>query len=264
MIDAIFERLDMPVQHRRVARDALAVEFFVNRDPVRARYLVRTDLRARLFAENLGCAAVDVIQPGIFERLDDVRERQAMALGHVLDFGGGEERELNVRQRFLEAAHQRQPVVERKLARIVPADDVDLIEVRAGLHRLGEDLVRRHPEDPFRFLELIRSERAELARGKAHVGRVDVTVENVIHVLAALAFLLIAREPPERMKIGRTIEREPVGHRKRRSRLDFAPDLDQRRILVCHVNLPVKWPCFFGSNSTGAPAAAKGPLLERR
>ena len=64
-----------------------------------------------------------------------------MALGHVLDLGRGEERELDVRQRLLEAAHQRQPIVERELTRIVPADDVDLIEVRPGLERLGEDLV---------------------------------------------------------------------------------------------------------------------------
>ncbi len=176
MIDAILERLDVPVEHRRVAGDALAVQLFVQLDPVRGRHFVRTDLRARLFGKDLRGAAVDVVETRRFQLGDDLRKRHAVALGHVLDLGRGEERELHVRQRGFEAAHQRQPIVERELARIVSADDVDLVEVRAGLDRLGEDLIGRHAEDALRLLELVGRKRAERAARKADVRRVDVAV----------------------------------------------------------------------------------------
>ena len=93
-----------------------------------------------------------------------------MALGHVLDLGRGKERKLHVRQRRLKTPHQRQPIVERKLARVVSADDVHLIEVRAGLDRLGENLVGGHAKDAFGLLELVGRERAERAAGKTDVG----------------------------------------------------------------------------------------------
>jgi hypothetical protein len=86
-----------------------------------------------------------------------------MAARHVVEFGRREQRELDVRQRFLEAAHQGQPIVERELLRIVTADDVDLVEVRAGLEGLGEDFVGGHPHDPLALFELVGGERTELA-----------------------------------------------------------------------------------------------------
>jgi len=75
MIDAVFERFDVPVQHRGVARDALTVELLVNLEPVRGRNLVRTDFRPRLFSEDLRRAAVDVVEASLFEHPDNLRKR---------------------------------------------------------------------------------------------------------------------------------------------------------------------------------------------
>ena len=88
------------------------MQFFVNDEPVLAGNFVRANLRSSRFTEDLGRTAVDVVQAGGFECADDFGETHAMALGHVLDFRRRKERELHVRQRFLEAAHQRQPIIE--------------------------------------------------------------------------------------------------------------------------------------------------------
>ncbi len=99
VVDAIFERLDVPVEHRGVAGDALAVQLLVNRQPVIALETLFGQIFARVSsAKNLGRAAVDVVEPGFAKRSDDLRKRQPVTLGHILDLGRGEERELHVRQ----------------------------------------------------------------------------------------------------------------------------------------------------------------------
>ena len=75
MIDSVFERLDVAVEHGGVAGHALAVQLLVNLDPICARDLVRANLCARRFGEDLGGAAVDVVEPRLLERRDDRGKR---------------------------------------------------------------------------------------------------------------------------------------------------------------------------------------------
>ena len=48
------------------------MQLFVNREPVRGRDFVRADLGARRLGEDLGGAAVDVIEAGGFEHAETI------------------------------------------------------------------------------------------------------------------------------------------------------------------------------------------------
>ena len=91
-----------------------------------------------------------------------------MALGHVIDLSGGEERELHMRYRLFEAAHKRQPIIERELTRVMPTDDMELVKVSPRLQCLLKDRISGHALNALFFFELIDGEGAErgsLARG---------------------------------------------------------------------------------------------------
>ena len=123
-----------------------------------------------------------------------------------------------------EAAHQGQPVVERELARVVSTDDVDLVEVRPGLERLGKHLVGRHPDRPVGLFALVGRERTELAVRVADVRRVDVAVEDVEDLAAALAQLGGQREPAQRMQVACPKQRDAVLARERDAGVDLLLD----------------------------------------
>ena len=229
MLRAFLERLDRAVEHRRVRRDAVPVGDLVYLEPMRRVDLVRAHFLAETRAEDFRTAAVDVVEARFAQRREQVVVRHAVAARHVIEFGGREERELGVRQRFLETAHQRQPVIERELLRIVTADDVDLIEIVARLDRFCEDFIGRHAHDAVPLLDLVDRERTEPAIRVTHVRRVDVAVEDVEDFLPALALFRGLREATERMDVLRREEGDAVFFGERDALLDFVFDRDAGR-----------------------------------
>src|SRR5208283_2380342 len=131
------------------------------------------------------------------------------------------------------------PVVERKLTRIVATDDMELIEIIAGLERLGIHLLGGHPEDARRFLELVGCKRAEFASREAYVGRVDIAVENVENFLPALALFLFTRDTAEVVDVVRAVERESVFHGERGACVDLRFDLGKPGIHVVSHHPPI-------------------------
>ncbi len=117
---------------------------------------------------------------------------------------------LHVRKPRFEAAHQRQPIIQRQLARVVAPDDVDLVEVGAGFERFTHHGVCRHAHRTLRFFELVGRKRTELAARVTHVGGIDVAVEDVKDFLAALAFLCCAGKSSQRVNVRRAEKHQAV------------------------------------------------------
>ena len=188
----------------------MRVRDLVQAQPVGGVDLVGANQLAKAFAEDLGAAAVDVVEAGVLELREDVVVRKPVPPGEIVDLGRRKQGKLHVRQRFFETPHQGKPVVERELTRIVTADDMQLVEIRSRFQGLGEHLVSRHPNGAVAFLVFIGGERAKAATGVADVGRIDVAVENVEDVLAALALLGTLGHAPQRVQVAGAQKRNAV------------------------------------------------------
>ena len=178
VVDALLDRLDVPVEHRRVGPDALAVALARDLEPALARDLVLADDVAHAPGEDLGAAARAGVHAGVAAArgsrrraggLPDLRDPVELDHRPRLQVHAGELR--------LQRPEQARVVLERP-GRVQPADDVELgHRLAVALARLGDALVDRHLVAAG-LVDLLRP-RAERAVHPAEVRRVQVPVDVV-------------------------------------------------------------------------------------
>ncbi len=131
VIDALFVRLDVAVQHRHVRAHAEAMRRAVNAQiPIRIG-LVVTDLPAHALREDLGAAAGQRVEARVHQLAQDLLVGHRVEIREERDLDGGEALQVDLGTDPLEAAQQLLVVVERQI-RMQAVDDVDFGEGLVG------------------------------------------------------------------------------------------------------------------------------------
>ena len=114
VIDALFRRLDVSVQHRHVGAHAEAVRDAMDRQVARAVALVVTDFLAHALREDLGAAARQRIKARRLQLLEHLLVGLAVVIGKERDLDGGEALQVNAGPDLLQPAQQIRVVAERQ------------------------------------------------------------------------------------------------------------------------------------------------------
>ena len=83
--DALLERLDMPVEHRRIRLDAELMRRTRHGQPLIRRRLVRAELPAHAVGEDLRAAARDRLQPRIAQAQEHLTHGKPRRMGKMRD-----------------------------------------------------------------------------------------------------------------------------------------------------------------------------------
>jgi hypothetical protein len=144
VIDALFRRLDVPVEHRHIRTHAEPVRETVNVQVAIGSALVVTDLLADALGEDLGAATRQRIETGRHELAQDLLVGLAIEIGEERDLDGGKALQMDGRTYPFEPAQEVRVVVERQL-RVEAVDDVDFGQRLVGaLSKLAPGIVERH------------------------------------------------------------------------------------------------------------------------
>ena len=114
VIDAMLERLDVPVEHRRVRAHAHAVRDAVHLEVLVGGRLVVRDARAHVRVEDLGAAAGQAVEPRRAQPLEHLVVGHPVVLREEVDLDRREALEVHVGLDALEAAKQLLVVRERQ------------------------------------------------------------------------------------------------------------------------------------------------------
>ena len=202
VIDALFLRLDVPVEHRHVRAHAEPVRGAVNLEVAIAAALVVRDLPAHALGENLRAAARQRVEPGGHQLAQDLLVGHPVQVGEERDLDGGEALQMNPGTDPFEAAQQLRVVVERQIG-MQAVDDVDFGERLVGaLPQLVPRLLERHRVGAG-VAGLQPRERAEQTAGDADVGRFEPDVVVVVGARAVPLLALAIGEPADGEEIGR-------------------------------------------------------------
>ena len=115
VVDPLFHRLDVAVEHRDVGAHAQSVRRAMDRRVAIAVALVVADLAAHALGENLGAAARQRIETGLAELDQHLLVGHAVEIGEERDLDRREALQMHVRPDRLEPAQQILVVVERQL-----------------------------------------------------------------------------------------------------------------------------------------------------
>ena len=179
VLDALFERLDVPVHHRRRRRDAEPVRFAHDAEPVGRLRLLRRDDVAHAVDEDLRSASGDRVEARVAQPRQCLGDRELGAACDVLDLGRREHVQVNA-----------VPLLDRAEEILVELDAE--VRVMAALHE------ERGAADRQRLLDLLEDDRlrkevalaavartavegAEVAVRVADVRVVDVPVDDERH-----------------------------------------------------------------------------------
>ena len=228
VIDALFVRLDVAVEHRHVRLHPEAVRRAVNRQPpVRVR-LVVADLLPHALGEHLRAAAGQRRKARVHQLAQHLLVGHAVEIGEERDLDGGETLQVNLGADALEAAQHLQVVLERQV-RMQAVDDVHfgerLIVPHAKLlprvferHRVRAGIARAQPR-----------ERAEQAARHAHVRRFDADVVVVVGEIAVPPLALAVGERRHLEQIGMLEQAHAVLERQPLAPLELAGNISDHR-----------------------------------
>ena len=113
MVDALGERLDMPVEHRGVRLDAEFMRRARSVEPLLRRRLVRTQLFADAVGENLSAAACDGVESRRLEPFQHLAHGKPRDLGKMRDLDAREALEVELGESFVQCTKPREVVIER-------------------------------------------------------------------------------------------------------------------------------------------------------
>ncbi len=230
MRQAIFDGLDVPVEHRRVAVHA---EFV--RDPVHVDPRIRAELAPECLllnpiVEHLRAASRKRSQPRLLQIEQHAPQipRPFADPSEMYDFHSGERLDVDSR-RFITDRPAHVGVVRKRQVWVQAADDVDLRRPGvARLRRPSADLIDAH---------LVRTvvapfagEFAEAARERTDVRVVHVLVDVVVGPAAMQASSDLVRQIAHRPDIGRLKQYSTFIERQTLTRLGLRGDGVERRI----------------------------------
>ena len=201
MIDALFFRLDVPVQHRRIRVQPRLMRLARRIEPhLPARFVIANNL-AHARMENFGAATRAGIHASFFHLLQNFFRRNLRDARKEMHFDHGERFEMNPGAALFQPAHHLQIVIEGQI-RMQPANDVEFR--RAFAHALFCALVNL-----FQCVNVcagsvrIATKRTQPAMRQAHVRRIDVAIDVEIGDIAVPLFTHVIRKPADREQIGR-------------------------------------------------------------
>ena len=228
VLDALGERLDVAVHHRRRRRHAEPVRVAHDVQPVGGPRLLGGDHVADAVDEDLGAAAGDRVEARVAETRERGRDAQLRAARDVLDLGRRQRVQVD-RVALLERAEEVLVVVDAEV-RVVPAlhEDARAADRERLLDLLVDDRLRE--EVALGAVAGPAVEGAEVAVGDADVRVVDVPVDDErdpVRVGAASAQL---RRRPCRPRRGPST-RGARAPRRRRSARRPAPCRGSRSIM---------------------------------
>ena len=241
MIDAVLERLDVPVEHRAVRWDAELVGFAMDREPFVATELAVGDRRARGRREHLGAAAWQRVDAGFLHFLQNLDNLDTLDPRQMRHLNRRERLDHDAGMPLLESLkHVR--VVRQLQLRVQSADDMEFAgRVLARRVRLGEHLLQAarvvavflgHPRE--------RAEHAGVAQD-ADVGGIDVLVRGEVHAVAVAPGVGEVREVAEGEQIVRCEKREAILARQPFASLDFRRGRPKRHVTLRTASVTL-WP----------------------
>ncbi len=179
MVDALLGPFDVTVEHGAVRLQPGLVDGACDLEPASAVGLVVADLPPDALGEDLGATSRTRAEPGRFEPRDNFLDGGPAERGEEVELNHRERLEVDPREARFERDEELLVVLDPEL-RMEAADDVQLadrlVEVALGdPHRLV------HRPRPAAVAIAERNvERAQLARGDAHISRVEVPVDVVV------------------------------------------------------------------------------------
>ena len=178
VLDALFQRLDRPVHHRRGRPQAAVMRVAHHVEPfVRGRLAVTVQKPAHAIDENLGAAAGNAVEARGDQPIDDLGHAELRQPRQVDHFGRRQRVQLEIRIALLDGAEQIFVPGERQIG-VVPA-------LQQQLHAADFDRLVDLPEDLVEAEDVafaradVAIERAEVALRDADVRVVDVAIDDV-------------------------------------------------------------------------------------
>ena len=223
MIDPVFERLDMAVEHRASAAASHSVPGSMDIKPFLRRFLAATNLITHRGIENLGAAAGDRTETSLTQKLQSIANRHAKNPSReVPDFDGGESFDMQIGIERAKAAHESEIPIFLQ-SRMQAADHVYFSNAEAErfCHRVN-DFFNCVFEGM--SVSLPSREGAELAGENADIRVIYVAVVDVGGVVTILSLPHGAGHDPESVQVVRAIKIERVRIGNTFSRLDFFGD----------------------------------------
>ena len=176
MLDALGERLDVAVHHRRGRRHPQAMRVPHHAEPVRGLRLLRRDDVADTVDEDLGASARNRVEARVAQARQRGRDGQLRAPRDVLDLRRRQRVQVD-RVALLERAKEILVVVDPEI-RVMPAlhEHAGAADRKRLLDLLVDDGLRE--QVPLGAVARPAVERAEVAVGDADVRVVDVAVDD--------------------------------------------------------------------------------------
>ena len=212
VIHAVFQRLDVAVEHGAGAAASQLVPGAVDAQVLLAAFLAGGDAAADLLAEDLCAAAGEGFKTGRLQFLEGVPNTLLGQPSQVQDFHGGEALELQARIHRLQGP-QEPGVVGEGQRRVQPADDMEFGDAQGQrLTGLGHHLFFGQLKPV--VVALLAAEGAELAAQDAVVGVVDVPVEDVGSLAPIAALVGEVGQSRQRVEVPGLEQPQPVSGRQ--------------------------------------------------
>src|SRR6185295_6541574 len=182
MINAVFVRLDMSVQHRRVCVYSALVNLGGQFKPAFARGLVRADLAASRFADYLSSPAWTTIKPRCDKAINHFLVCHPAGSRQVVQLYHGERLQMHARKVALELAQKRRVVIKLQ-PRMKPPDYVKFSRSFIISRSRDLDTLLHRPLVGFRVADAA-IEAAKPTIGNTHIGVVHVAINVEVRLLA--------------------------------------------------------------------------------
>ena len=221
VLDALLDRLHVPVHHRRRRRHPELVRVAHHVEPLRRLRLLRRDDVAHAVDEDLAAAAGDRVQAGVAQARERLPDGQLGAARDVLDLGGRERVQMDL-VALLDRAEEVLVVIDPEVGMVAA-----LHEQAGAAHR--ERLLDLLEDDRLReqvaLVAVARAaiEGAEVAVGDADVRVVEVAVDDERDPLG------IGLAPPQ--LVGRAAHCHELARAQQRHRLLLGDALAIERLL---------------------------------
>lgn len=177
VIDAVFERFEVAVEHGAGATTAELVPLLVEVEPFLGGFFAAGDGFADFGAEDFGAAAGEGVEPGFFEGLEDLGDWEFSDAGEVEDFDGGEAFELELGADGFEG-FQHIGVVGEGEGGVEAADDMEFCDSDLeGFAGFLDHFIDGEFEAV--LVTFFAGEGAELATEDAVIGVIDVAVDDI-------------------------------------------------------------------------------------
>src|SRR5213592_1083533 len=96
MLDAVFNGLDVPVEHRTVRADAQAMSGAMDLYPIFTRQLLVGDGHPHALSEDLGATARQCVETGLAQGCENFLDRKFIDASDVGDLDGGQSLDVDV------------------------------------------------------------------------------------------------------------------------------------------------------------------------